>query len=122
MGRIDSEIAFVTGAARGQGRAHAIRLAEGGTEIAIEVCEDQLDTPYLGATEVDLEPTVKPLEALGRWIVATRADVRDFDALKAAVDNAVADLGRLDQYRRRQRWEPVESLPGALRQKGSAWW
>ncbi|MDV7088940.1 mycofactocin-coupled SDR family oxidoreductase [Rhodococcus opacus] len=97
MGRVDGKVAFITGAARGQGRAHAIRLAEEGADIiAIDVCEDQPDVPYPGATEVDLEQTVKAVEALDRRIVATKADVRDFDALKAAVDNGVDQLGRLD--------------------------
>jgi (+)-trans-carveol dehydrogenase len=97
MGRIEGKVAFVTGAARGQGRSHAIRLAEEGADIiAIDVCEDQPHMPYAGATEADLEVTVKEVEALGRRIVATKADVRDLKALRGAVDDGVAQLGRLD--------------------------
>ncbi|WP_294564128.1 mycofactocin-coupled SDR family oxidoreductase [uncultured Arthrobacter sp.] len=97
MGRVEGKVAFITGAARGQGRAHAIRLAEEGADIiAIDVCEDQPDMPYSGATERDLQQTVKEVEALGRRIVAMKADVRDFDSLKFAVDTGVAQLGRLD--------------------------
>lgn len=97
MGRVDGKVAFITGAARGQGRAHAIRLAEEGADIiAIDVCEDQPEVPYPGATEEDLGDTVKAVEALGRRIVARRADVRDMDALKTAVEEGVGELGRLD--------------------------
>lgn len=97
MGRVEGKVAFVTGAARGQGRSHAIRLAQEGADIiAIDACEDQPHMPYAGATEADLATTVKEVEALGRRIVAARADVRDYGALKAAVDDGVAELGRLD--------------------------
>ena len=97
MGRVEGKVAFITGAARGQGRSHAIRLAQEGADIiAIDICEDILGTPYAGATEEDLAETVRQVEALDRRIVATKADVRDFGALKAAVDEGVAQLGRLD--------------------------
>lgn len=97
MGRVEGKVAFITGAARGQGRSHAIRLAQEGADIiAIDACEDQPDIPYAGATEEDLAETVRQVEALDRRIVATKADVRDFAALKAAVDDGVAQLGRLD--------------------------
>ncbi|PJJ55181.1 mycofactocin-coupled SDR family oxidoreductase [Compostimonas suwonensis] len=97
MGRLDGKVAFITGAARGQGRSHAIRLAqEGAGIIAIDACEDQPNVPYPGATEADLAETVRQVEALDRRIVAKKADVRDFGALKAAVDEGVAELGRLD--------------------------
>jgi len=97
MGRVEGKVAFITGAARGQGRSHAVRLAEEGADIiAIDLC-DQVDTvPYPMATSEDLDQTVKAVEALDRRIIATQADVRDFGALKAAVDNGVAELGRLD--------------------------
>jgi SDR family mycofactocin-dependent oxidoreductase len=97
MGRVEGKVAFITGAARGQGRSHAIRLAEEGADIiAIDLC-DQVDTvPYPMATSEDLDQTVKAVEALDRRIIATRADVRDFGALKAAVGQGVAELGRLD--------------------------
>jgi (+)-trans-carveol dehydrogenase len=97
MGRVEGKVAFITGAARGQGRSHAIRLAQEGADIiAVDICEDVEGTPYKGATEADLAETVRQVEALDRRIVATKADVRDFAALKAAVDDGVAQLGRLD--------------------------
>jgi SDR family mycofactocin-dependent oxidoreductase len=96
-GRVAGKVAFITGAARGQGRSHAIRLAEEGADIiGIDICRDYDDVPYPLATEADLAETVKAVEALDRRIVATVADVRDAAALKAAVDGGVAQLGRLD--------------------------
>ena len=96
-GRVAGKVAFITGAARGQGRAHAIRLAEEGADIiAIDICRDYDTVGYPLATEADLAETVKAVEALDRRIVATVADVRDAGALKAAVDDGVAQLGRLD--------------------------
>jgi SDR family mycofactocin-dependent oxidoreductase len=96
-GRVEGKVAFITGAARGQGRSHAIRLAEEGADIiAVDICQ-QLDTvPYAMATPDDLAETVKQVEALDRRIVATQADVRDYGALKGALDAGVAELGRLD--------------------------
>jgi (+)-trans-carveol dehydrogenase len=96
-GRVEGKVAFITGAARGQGRSHAVRLAEEGADIiAVDLC-DQVDTvPYPMATPDDLAQTVKEVEALDRRIVATQADVRDLAALRAAVDDGVAQLGRLD--------------------------
>ena len=97
MGRVEGKVAFITGAARGQGRSHAIRLAEEGADIiAVDICRDYGTVPYPMATEADLAQTVKAVEALDRRIVATRADVRDAAALKTAVDDGVAQLGRLD--------------------------
>ncbi len=96
-GRVAGKVAFITGAARGQGRSHAIRLAEEGADIiAVDICRDYGTVPYPMATEEDLAETVKAVEALDRRIVATRADVRDFGSLKAAADDGVAQLGRLD--------------------------
>jgi len=96
-GRVAGKVAFITGAARGQGRSHAIRLAQEGADIiAIDICRDYGTVPYPMATEADLAETVKAVEALDRRIVATQADVRDAAALKAAVDDGVAQLGRLD--------------------------
>jgi (+)-trans-carveol dehydrogenase/(-)-trans-carveol dehydrogenase len=96
-GRVEGKVAFITGAARGQGRAHAIRLAEEGADIiAVDICEDIDGIPYSGATEADLAQTVKEVEALDRRIVASKADVRDFTALREALDAGVAELGRLD--------------------------
>jgi SDR family mycofactocin-dependent oxidoreductase len=96
-GRVAGKVAFITGAARGQGRSHAIRLAaEGADIIAVDVCQDIRGLPYAGATPEDLSRTVAAVEALDRRIVATQADVRDYDGLKAALDDGVAQLGRLD--------------------------
>ena len=96
-GRVAGKVAFITGAARGQGRAHAIRLAEEGADIiAIDICRDYDTVGYPLATKADLAETVKAVEALDRRIVATVADVREASALKTAVDDGVAQLGRLD--------------------------
>lgn len=96
-GRVEGKVAFITGAARGQGRSHALRLAQEGADIiAVDVCEEIPYNAHTGATEADLAETVKQVEALDRRIVAKKADVRDFVALKAAVDEGVAELGRLD--------------------------
>jgi (+)-trans-carveol dehydrogenase/(-)-trans-carveol dehydrogenase len=96
-GRVAGKVAFITGAARGQGRSHAIRLAQEGADIiAVDICEDVTGIPYPGATEADLAETVKQVEALDRRIVAAKADVRDYAGLKAALDDGVAQLGRLD--------------------------
>jgi SDR family mycofactocin-dependent oxidoreductase len=96
-GRVAGKVAFITGAARGQGRSHAIRLAEEGADIiAVDICEDIASVGYGLATEADLAETVKAVEALDRRIFARKADVRDASALKAAVDAGVAELGKLD--------------------------
>ena len=96
-GRVEGKVAFVTGAARGQGRSHAIRLAEEGADIiAIDIAGQVDSVPYAMATPDDLAQTVKEVEALDRRIVATQADVRDYGAVKAALDDGVAQLGRLD--------------------------
>jgi SDR family mycofactocin-dependent oxidoreductase len=96
-GRVAGKVAFITGAARGQGRSHAIRLAEEGADIiAVDICRDYDTVGYPMATEADLAQTVKAVEALDRRIIATQADVRDAAALKAAVDGGAAQLGRLD--------------------------
>jgi (+)-trans-carveol dehydrogenase len=95
-GRAEGKVAFITGAARGQGRSHAVRLAADGADIiAIDICHD-VEGALPMATPDDLAETVKLVEALDRRIVAAQADVRDFEALKAAVDEGVAQLGRLD--------------------------
>jgi SDR family mycofactocin-dependent oxidoreductase len=98
-GRVEGKVAFITGAARGQGRSHAIRLAEEGADIiAVDIAED-IDSVrrfYHGATEADLAETVKQVEALDRRIVAVTADVRDYAALKQALEAGVAELGHVD--------------------------
>lgn len=96
-GRVEGKVAFITGAARGQGRAHAVRLAsEGADIIAVDICAPIDSVPYPLATEADLKETVNLVQGLGRKIVASHADVRDFSALEAAVADGVAELGRLD--------------------------
>jgi (+)-trans-carveol dehydrogenase len=96
-GRVAGKVAFITGAARGQGRSHALRLAQEGADIiAVDLCGQIGTVPYPMATEADLAETVKEVEALDRRIVATQADVRDYGAVKAALDDGVAQFGRLD--------------------------
>jgi SDR family mycofactocin-dependent oxidoreductase len=96
-GRVEGKVAFVTGAGRGQGRSHAIRLAEEGADIiAVDVLEDYPSVGYPMSTQADLDETVKQVEALDRRIVARKADVRDAAVLQAALDEGVAELGRLD--------------------------
>ncbi|ETT26748.1 3-oxoacyl-[acyl-carrier protein] reductase [Rhodococcus aetherivorans] len=97
MGQLEDKVAFITGAARGQGRSHAVRLAQEGADIiAVDLCA-QVDTVgYPLATADDLAETVRQVEALDRRIIAGQADVRDSAALKSAVDEGVAQLGRLD--------------------------
>jgi SDR family mycofactocin-dependent oxidoreductase len=97
MGRVEGKVAFITGAARGQGRSHAIRLAQEGADIiAVDLVRQVDSVPYPMSTPDDLAETVKEVEALDRRIVATEADVRDYGALKQALDGGVAELGRLD--------------------------
>jgi SDR family mycofactocin-dependent oxidoreductase len=97
MGRVEGKVAFITGAARGQGRSHALRLAEEGADIiAVDLCAQVSTVPYEMATPEDLAETVRQVEALDRRIVAAQADVRDSTALQAAVDDGVAQLGGLD--------------------------
>ena len=96
-GRVEGKVAFITGAARGQGRSHAITLAREGADIIAVDFVKQIDSvPYPLATAEDLAETVKQVEALDRRIVAAEADVRDYDALKQALDEGVAQLGGLD--------------------------
>ncbi|MGH3470070.1 MAG: mycofactocin-coupled SDR family oxidoreductase [Thermocrispum sp.] len=97
MGRLQGKVALVTGAARGQGRAHAIRMAEEGADIiAVDICAAVETVPYEAATWEELEVTAKEVEARGRKVMSRAADVRDYPALKAAVEEGVAELGRLD--------------------------
>ncbi|QNG36519.1 mycofactocin-coupled SDR family oxidoreductase [Geodermatophilaceae bacterium NBWT11] len=97
MGRVEGKVALVTGAAQGQGRSHALELArEGADVIAVDVCEQLDGMPYPMGTWEKLQETVRQVEALDRRIIAAKADVRDMDALQAAVDDGVAQLGRLD--------------------------
>ena len=96
-GRVEGKVAFVTGAARGQGRSHAIKLAQEGADIiAIDVCKPIEGTTAVAATSDDLAETADLIKALDRRVVTAEVDVRDYDGLKAAVDGGVEQLGRLD--------------------------
>ncbi|WP_024448647.1 mycofactocin-coupled SDR family oxidoreductase [Mycolicibacterium iranicum] len=97
-GRVDGKVAFITGAARGQGRSHAMRLAEEGADIiAIDICGPVSSNPQIEpATPDDLAETADLVKQLNRRIVTAEVDVRDYDAVKAAVDSGVEQLGRLD--------------------------
>ncbi|KUI24257.1 3-ketoacyl-ACP reductase [Mycobacterium sp. IS-1742] len=98
MRPLEGKVAFITGAARGQGRAHAVRLASDGADIiAVDICDQIASVPYPLATPDDLAATVKLVEDTGARIVASPADVRDRAALKAALIDGVERLGgRLD--------------------------
>jgi SDR family mycofactocin-dependent oxidoreductase len=97
MGALDGRVAVITGAARGQGRSHAVTLAGRGADIiAIDVCTDIETVPYAGATVEDLHETAAQVERLGRRVITTVADVRNHDELTAAIDGGVAEFGRLD--------------------------
>jgi SDR family mycofactocin-dependent oxidoreductase len=97
VGKLEGQVALVTGAARGQGRQHALRLAQEGADIiAVDICA-QIDTvPYALATPADLAETVRMVESCGRRILPYEVDVRDRPGLRAAVGDAVEELGRLD--------------------------
>jgi len=96
-GRVEGKVAFITGAARGQGRAHAVRLAEEGADIiAVDICK-QIDSVQIPlSTPEDLAETADLVKGHNRRIYTAEVDVRDFDALKAAVDAGVEQMGRLD--------------------------
>jgi SDR family mycofactocin-dependent oxidoreductase len=95
--RLQGKVALITGAARGQGRAHAIRLAsEGADIIAVDICEPIRNVVYRSATKHDLAETVEAVKNLDRRIVSSVADIRDRASLKAAVAEGIATLGSLD--------------------------
>jgi SDR family mycofactocin-dependent oxidoreductase len=97
MGSLDGKVAFITGVARGQGRSHAVRLAaEGAAIIGVDICADIASNGYPMATRDELDETVALAEAEGGKMVGSVADVRDFHALKAALDAGVEQFGRLD--------------------------
>src|SRR6202161_4185931 len=97
-GRLAGKVAFITGAARGQGRAHAVRMADEGADIIAVDIAGKLPpcVPYDPATPEDLAQTVALVRATGRRIFAYQCDIRDVDGLHKAVDAGVAALGRLD--------------------------
>jgi SDR family mycofactocin-dependent oxidoreductase len=96
-GRVEGQVAFITGAARGQGRSHALRLAEEGADIiGIDACVTIPERGYQGPTEEDLAESGRLVEKHGRRAVMRKADVRDLAALQAAVAEGVEELGRLD--------------------------
>src|ERR1700729_3686539 len=97
-GRLTDKVAFITGAARGQGRAHAVRMAREGADIIAVDIAGKLPScvRYDSATPEDLAETVRLVEAAGRQIMASATDIRDFDGLRQAVEDGVAALGRLD--------------------------
>jgi SDR family mycofactocin-dependent oxidoreductase len=97
MGRVQGKVAFITGAARGQGRSHAIRLAEEGADIiAVDICKDFETVGYPMATPDDLRETARLVEKLDRRIVTAEADVRDRSQLTAALERGISELGKVD--------------------------
>src|SRR5246127_2552998 len=97
MGLANDKVAFISGVARGQGRSHAVRLAEEGADIiGFDICADDDAVEYSLSSREDLEETKGLIEKFGRRALLEVADVRDYDAVKRVVDNGVAELGRLD--------------------------
>jgi len=96
-GGLEGRVAFITGAARGQGRAHAVRLARAGANIiGVDICENIASLNYPTASAEDLEETVRLVEKLDRRMVARKADVRDFAGLSAAFQEGYSEFGRVD--------------------------
>jgi SDR family mycofactocin-dependent oxidoreductase len=97
VGRVQGKVAFVTGAARGQGRSHAVRLAEEGADIvAVDICHDIETIGYPMAKPEDLDETAKLVEKTGRSVVTAQADVREAEQLREALDRGIAEFGKLD--------------------------
>jgi SDR family mycofactocin-dependent oxidoreductase len=97
MGRVEGKVAFITGAARGQGRSHALHLAEEGADIiAVDLCEDIASNEYALARPEDLDETARLVEKTGRRIVPIQADVRDRHALAKALGTGISEFGKLD--------------------------
>ncbi|MFI6359937.1 mycofactocin-coupled SDR family oxidoreductase [Streptomyces sp. NPDC050743] len=97
MGRVEGKVVAITGAARGQGRSHALRLAEEGADIiALDICQEIPVADYGMSTSTDLEETAELVRKLGRRAVTRELDIRDRPALDRAFAEAVEELGRLD--------------------------
>lgn len=97
MGLAENKVAFISGVARGQGRSHAVRLAEEGADvIGFDICANDPAVEYPLATREDLDETAELIGKFGRKALLRVADVRDYDAVKRVVDDGVAELGRLD--------------------------
>jgi SDR family mycofactocin-dependent oxidoreductase len=97
MGKLDGTVAFITGAARGQGRCHAIRLAdEGAAIIAVDICRQISSIPYPLASSEDLRETAAMVQAAGGRIFTAEADVRDEDSLATALGQGIQQLGPID--------------------------
>lgn len=97
MGQLDGKVAFITGVARGQGRSHALTLArEGASIIGLDVCAKPSTTPYPGATEEDLQETVRQVKEIGGQIFVDIADTRDYAAVQGVFDRGIEQFGRVD--------------------------
>lgn len=97
MGKLDGRVAYITGAARGQGRSHAVLLAEEGAQIiGMDICEDIATCNYPMATQEDLEETIRLVEKTGQQMVGLKGDVRRPDDLQRALDKGLEQFGRVD--------------------------
>jgi SDR family mycofactocin-dependent oxidoreductase len=112
VGRVQGKVAFITGAGRGQGRSHAVRLAEEGADIiAVDRCEDFATIGYPMATQEDLDETAQFVEKTGQRCITAKVDVSDVVSLRSVLDDGVAELGKLDV---------VVTAAGIAGMKGSA--
>ena len=113
MGKLDGKVAFITGAARGQGRSHAVRLAQEGADIiAVDICAQIETVGYPMAEPADLDQTVKEVEAQDRRIVATQTDVRDVAALRSVFEAGMAELGPVEIVLANAGIGPGSPVPG----------
>jgi SDR family mycofactocin-dependent oxidoreductase len=97
VGRLEGKVVFITGAARGQGRSHAVRFAEEGADIiGVDICADIPSAGYPLGTQEDLNETVAVVEKLDRRMIAGVGDVRDRESLTRVLDEGISQLGRLD--------------------------
>lgn len=99
MGKLDGKVAFITGAARGQGRAAALAMAAEGADIACyDICDNLENVQYDLSSKDDMDKTVADITALGRKALAFYGDVRNFSEIKAAVDETIKSLGKIDIF------------------------